>query len=78
MQDSRLKRQRKSSQSWPNRERALTYREVVKAAISGKEKNARAVSWVRKAGGIEKVTEEMACRIVKICRLKAPGKKKEA
>lgn len=56
----------------------MTYKEVVKAAISGKEKNARAVSWVRKAGGIEKVTEEMACRIVKICRLKAPGKKKEA
>ena len=52
-----------------------TYKGIVKAAISGKEKNARAASWVKKAGGIEKVTEEMACRIVKICRLKAPGKK---
>lgn len=49
----------------------MTYREVVKAAISGKEKNTRAASWVKKAGGIEKVTEEMAGRIVKICRLQA-------
>lgn len=52
----------------------------MKAAISGKEKNARAASWVKKAGGIEKVTEEMACRIVKICRLQAQreeGKKNE-
>ena len=44
---------------------------IVKAAISGKEQNVKALNWVKKAGGIENVTEEMAARIVKICRLQA-------
>ena len=50
----------------------MTNLEKVKSAIAGKEKNLRALMWVKKAGGIERVTEEMAARIVKICRLQEP------
>lgn len=54
-----------------------TYKGIVKAAISGEEKNVSAFNWVKKAGGIENVTEEMAARIVKICRLSVPDASEE-
>ena len=55
----------------------MTNKEIVKAAISGEEKNLKAFNWVKKAGGIENVTEEMAARIVKICRLSVPDASEE-
>ncbi len=50
----------------------MTNLETLKKSIRGKNKNLRAASWVKKAGGINRVSEEMAARIVKICRLQEP------
>lgn len=55
----------------------MTNKEIVKAAISGEEQNVKALNWVKRAGGIENVTEEMAARIVKICRLSVPDASEE-
>ena len=46
----------------------MTSRELVLRAH--KDGNQKVKSWVRKAGGINAVTEERAARIVKICKLK--------
>lgn len=35
-----------------------------------RQKNKKAAAWIRKAGGIDAVTEGMAERIVKLCKLK--------
>ena len=50
----------------------MTSRELVLRAH--KDGNQKVRSWVRKAGGIDAVTEERAARIAKICKLKERGK----
>lgn len=45
----------------------MTSRQLVLNAH--KEGNRKVESWIRKAGGIDAVTEEIAVRIAKICRL---------
>lgn len=54
----------------------MTNLETLKKSIRGKNKNLRAASWVKKAGGIKNVSEDMAARIVKICRLQDPAQEK--
>lgn len=49
----------------------MTSRELVLRAHE--EGNQKVKSWVRKAGGIDALTEERAERIAKICKLKERG-----
>ena len=46
----------------------MTSRELV--LLAHEEGNQKVKSWVRKAGGIDALTEERAERIAKICKLK--------
>ena len=44
----------------------MTNRDILKASA---KRSKKAAAWIRKAGGIDAVTEEIAVRIAKICRL---------
>ena len=46
----------------------MTNKQLVLKA--GKAGNQKALAWIRKAGGMDAISEEMAARIVKICKLK--------
>lgn len=48
----------------------MSNKEILKKAVKGRKADKRAAAWVRKAGGMDAVTEDMAARIVKLCRLK--------
>ncbi len=50
----------------------MTNRDILLAAVSGEKVNRKAAAWIRKAGGMKEITEEMAARIVKLCRLGKP------
>lgn len=47
----------------------MSNKEILKKAVKGKRADKKAAAWVRKAGGMDAVTEDMADRIVKLCRL---------
>ena len=47
----------------------MSNKEILKKAVKGKKADKKAEAWVRKAGGMDAVTEDMAARIVKLCRL---------
>lgn len=47
----------------------MSNKEILKKAVKGKKADKKAAAWVRKAGGMDAVTEDMAARIVKLCRL---------
>ena len=46
----------------------MTNKQLVLKA--GKAGNQKALAWIRKAGGVNAISEEMAARIVKICKLR--------
>lgn len=50
----------------------MTNKDILLAAVNGEEVNQKAAAWIRKAGGMEGITEGMAARIVKLCRLREP------
>ena len=50
----------------------MTSKNILKASA---KTNKKAAAWIRKAGGMDAISEEMAKRIVKICKLK--GEKHE-
>ena len=50
----------------------MTNRDILKASA---KRSKKAAAWVRKAGGMDAVTEDMAARIVKLCRLSDKGGK---
>ena len=50
----------------------MTNRDILKASA---KRSKKAAAWIRKAGGMDAISEEMAKRIVKICKLK--GEKHE-
>ena len=54
----------------------MSNKEILKKAVKGKKADKKAAAWVRKAGGMDAVTEDMAARIVKLCRLSNKGGKK--
>ena len=45
----------------------MTNRDILKASA---KRSKKAAAWIRKAGGMDAISEEMAARIVKICKLK--------
>ena len=57
-----------------NEETRMTDRELIIRAA--KKKNAKVSAWIRKAGGINNVTEERAARIAKLCKLKGENYEK--
>ena len=48
----------------------MSNKEILIRATTGKKADKKAAAWVRKAGGIDKLTEDCAARIVKLCKLK--------
>ena len=52
----------------------MTDRELIIRAA--KRKNKKVAAWIRKAGGINNVTEERAARIAKLCKLKGENYEK--
>ena len=46
----------------------MSNKEILKKAVKGEKADKKAAAWVRKAGGMDAVTEDMAARIVKLCR----------
>lgn len=52
----------------------MTNKEILKASA---RRNKKAAAWVRKAGGMNAITEERAARIVKICKLKGDSNEKK-
>ena len=57
-----------------NEETRMTDKELIIRAA--KKKNAKVAAWIRKAGGINNVTEERAARIAKLCKLKGENYEK--
>lgn len=55
----------------------MSNKEILKKAVKGKRADKKAAAWVRKAGGMDAVTEDMAARIVKLCRLSDKGGKND-
>lgn len=55
----------------------MSNREILEKAVSGKDINRKAAAWVRKAGGMDAVTEGIAARIVKLCKLKGESHEKK-
>lgn len=47
----------------------MSNREILLKAVKGKKADKKAAAWVKKAGGVDAITEDMAARIVKLCRL---------
>lgn len=41
-----------------------------------RQKNKKAAAWIRKAGGMDAISEEMAARIVKLCKLKGGNRER--
>ena len=52
----------------------MTDRELIIRAA--KRKNKKVAAWIRKAGGMDAISEEMAKRIVKICKLKGGNRER--
>lgn len=44
--------------------------------MKGRKADKKAAAWVRKAGGMDAVTEDMAARIVKLCKLKGENRER--
>ena len=51
----------------------MTSKNILKAA---EKTNKKAAAWIRKAGGMDAISEEMAKRIVKICKLKGGNRER--
>lgn len=47
----------------------MSNREILLKAVKRKKADKKAAAWVKKAGGMDVITEDMAARIVKLCRL---------
>ena len=54
----------------------MSNKEILKKAVKGKKADKKAAAWVRKAGGMDAISEEMAARIVKICKLKGGNRER--
>lgn len=51
----------------------MTNRDILKASA---KRSKKAAAWIRKAGGMDAISEEMAARIVKICKLKGGNRER--
>lgn len=51
----------------------MTSKDILKTSA---KTNKKAAAWIRKAGGMDVISEEMAARIVKICKLKGGNREK--
>lgn len=51
----------------------MTNRDILKASA---KRSKKAAAWIRKAGGMDAISEEMAARIVKLCKLKGGNRER--
>lgn len=51
----------------------MTNRDILKTSA---KRSKKAAAWIRKAGGMDAISEEMAARIVKLCKLKGGNRER--